>query len=483
MGKSLESFHVIDICAAPTAEYVLRVLAWFNRGIKEVFIRAIDENSSRAMKTRFILSHHFSITPGAPRIFDLELEDLEFSCLEISHVFKESSCPQVDSLTTNEVVEFPVYHLLLDLLLAKEEGFEVYTQWKGHEVPLLTVEVDKVTGYTVEYTGEKVRELLNSLTSALYRCGFLLSPYWKEVALKISQFDDVILGVDTNVLLAATLTEHLFNHLSITDVKKYVSTPNWLLVVVPSAVMHELEQGANLRERGYLTDKGRVSYRGLQEILDIDRRQDLSGVSLLIVGESNPVLDTRVELRRLREEIGKEAKVLAEVAGEKATVWQSKPSSGDMIIRDQFKHFLKQIDFHKGLYFVTSDKSNAALARAEGLNSIYYRFPPWQSIRGTIRPPAIPCKGESKELLLEVPLGKLIYELAVQFGLIKIPTEFGEIVIVCDQKGETLDHWIFRDLWFTNGLESLVDFYKKEGRISLKHVSSVWRQLVEREAE
>jgi len=84
---------------------------------------------------------------------------------------------------------------------------------------------------------------------------------------------------------------------------------------------------------------------------------------------------------------------------------------------------------------------------------------------------------------LEVPLGKLIYELAVQFGLIKIPTEFGEIVIVCDQKGETLDHWIFRDLWFTNGLESLVDFYKKEGRISLGHVRDVWRQLVEREAE
>ena len=45
---------------------------------------------------------------------------------------------------------------------------------------------------------------------------------------------------------------------------------------------------------------------------------------------------------------------------------QTKLSTGDMIIRDQFKQFLRQIDFHKGMYFLTSDKSNAALAQTEG---------------------------------------------------------------------------------------------------------------------
>jgi len=474
--------RVLDVCAKELVDYVLECLSCFNRGSEVCLPRAFGENISRALKVAFILSRYFSIDVSPPRFSSLRVNGIESPCLTIP-LMLGYTLPQGEAFEPEGIVEFPVYHLLLDLLLLKRQGFEIYINRKSNKCHLLNIELDRETGYFIRYDGEREPTLLNSLVSALYRCGYVLSPFWKDVAMEISQYDDVILGVDTNILLGATLTEHLFVHLSLTDVKEFVSTPNWLLVVIPNAVMHELEQGANLREGALLTDNGRRSYRGLQEILDIDRREDLVGVSLLIVGESNPILDTRVELRRLRELLSKEMWMLAKVMSEEGITARSKPSSGDMVIRDQFKYFLRQIDFHKGVYFLTSDKSNAALARAEGLHSIYYKLPPWYylKVEEPMKPPAIPCEGAAETIQLMVPLGKLIYELAVEFGFLRIPTDFGEIQIECDRKGELLDHWVFKDLRFVQGLKRLLSFYQKEGRFPLGYVQDIWHRFVERE--
>jgi len=162
-------------------------------------------------------------------------------------------------------------------------------------------------------------------------------------------------------------------------------------------VVHELEQLANTRnDKGSLTRQGRIGFRALQEILELNRSADLTGISLMIVGAANPVFDARVELKGLREDFSrvrhlinstqKAAMSPASDEGDENTNGTAarqhnsrgskrSSSSCDMMIRAQYKEFLRQIDFHKGAFFLTADKSNAAMARAEGLQAIYYKQP------------------------------------------------------------------------------------------------------------
>ncbi len=240
--------------------------------------------------------------------------------------------------------------------------------------------------------------------------------------------------------------------------------------------MHELEQAANSRDdKGFLKFQGRMGFRALQEILELDLSADLTGISLTIVGEANPVLDTRVELRGLREDFSMRAtkQALPRLA--------PKISSGDTIIRDQFKHFLRQMDFHKGVYFLTSDKTNAALAKTEGLHSVYYKTPPWYKAKEEVKLPGIPCKPGPGQITIAVPLGKLIYELAVQFGRIKVGWDTEETEIACDGKGESLDRWILKDLRIKDyELKKLLRNYESTGKFPLDHVKKMWNDLSER---
>src|SRR2546428_6542105 len=45
------------------------------------------------------------------------------------------------------------------------------------------------------------------------------------------------------------------------------------------------------------------------------------------------------------------------------------------MIRDQFKAFLRGMDFRKGVFFLTMDKTNASLAAAEGLTALRIQYP------------------------------------------------------------------------------------------------------------
>jgi hypothetical protein len=203
----------------------------------------------------------------------------------------------------------------------------------------------------------------------------------------------------------------------------------------------------------------------------------------MIAGAANPVLDTRVELRGLREDFsrlptddnkespqGEERRRLTHV------------SSGDMMIRAQYKEFLRQIDFHKGVFFLTADKGNAAMARAEGLHAIYYKAPHGDVVRAPHEPQTIPCQSSSGPIRLDVPIGKLLYELAVQFLAIRV--EWGQhqgVTLQSDGKGESLDHWLMRELRIDRGdVRKLLDIYGRIGKIELSRVSSVWSEIMER---
>jgi hypothetical protein len=144
-----------------------------------------------------------------------------------------------------------------------------------------------------------------------------------------------------------------------------------------------------------------------------------------------------------------------------------------MIIRSQLKTFLRQLDFHKGAYFLTADKSNAALARAEGLCPIYVR-PPSKTPR--IRWREGDGWKQREEMRMRVPIGKLVYDMAVEFRPLTIRRGDQDIKVKCDPKGEMIDHWVHKNLEIEReGLERLQGDY--QGKFGLRRVRRTWRRL------
>jgi hypothetical protein len=216
--------------------------------------------------------------------------------------------------------------------------------------------------------------------------------------------------------------------------------------------------------------QGRMAFRALEEILEVDQSSDLPGTSLVITGEANPILDTRVELKGLREDLSKGGQ--REMQGQGPLASFIHFSSGDTIIRDQIKRFAKMLDFHKGLFFLTSDRSNAALAKAEGLHPVYYKMPNLYEAKRELTPPTVQCDPKSERIVLGVPFGKLLYELAVQYGSVKVVWDTTHVEVGCDGKGENLDFWLHKYLRIKKGkgLNNLLKNYELVGRFSLEHV-------------
>jgi DNA-binding protein Alba len=499
-GGSGEDRPSITVGGKRILEYVFDCAAQFNRGADEVVLQSVKQSISKATEVSQILTRHLGVNVLPTSVRQLTKEGMHFThtetVLRCEDSFREKGDYTLDPEA--DYLEFPLYHLLLDLLLHRnskltignyEQGADTDAKDSGHSQrnALLTIvesergfrcipdqDLLQVIAKKTEGQRERQQGTLARLVAVFGRCGLLLSPRWDEVCQKLAESDDVVLGVDTNILYECIITQQLLDGFVFSSASDYLHTPNWALVVIPSAVMHEIEQIANSRTRGgRLSFQGRMGYRALQEIMELDQSKDLTGVSLLIAGETNPILDMRVELRGLREDMRYSAR------GAGQAHFFSKMSAGDTVIRDQFKTFLRQIGFHKGAFFVTADKSNAVLAQTEGLNSLYYQTPPWSSLlmQGeTVEPPRVDFDGEG--VTLSIPLGKLIYELTVEFGEIWIAYDDSEISLECDSKGESLDHWVNRDLRIAGkDLKKLVANYKDHGRFPLTKVSNIWKEL------
>jgi DNA-binding protein len=495
---------VVDVCGKRVLEYVLDALAKYNRGASSIRIRATAGNISKGVGVSRILADHFSFKTESTALYDTELDGQKTSCLEIQVARAGDISSGASDVPMSEgFVEFPACHLLLDLLLWKSGPLRLF-KTENESQALVTITPDRwnfrcaVTDAASVMRDGGRKSLAARLTDAYYRSGLLLSPYWEQVGRSLSQFDDVILGVDTNILLGASLSEQLINSVFLIDPRDYIHTPNWVLVVIPNAVIHELEQFANCRDsKGFLLDDGRLAFRALQEILELNDSADLSGISLVVVGDADPALDARIELRALRQDfvlrreqdLAAAAKAVRGIGGDEAKhgagrlEWShmsGKGASGDMIIRAQYKQFLRQIDFHKGVFFLTADKSCAALARAEGLHSIYYKKPESKEVLVERRSPSIPGKKNSVDIRLTVPIGKLIYELAVEFGTIRIEWSGGSVELQCDLRGESLDRWVRRQLKVVNrdAFAALAkNYHGSGGRINLSQVNDSWRRI------
>lgn len=448
--------QVLDIWSKRILEYIPDALARLNRGENNLVIRAISGNVAIGLGSAHILHQEFGIEIDCVKVKPFQFGKMETFCIEITlkgNSMVTTSPARGNDLPKSDFIDFPVYHLLLDWWLHEQGELQLFY----YGTLLATIQRDGSIVFD-----KKMDRAIN----ALCRCGLLWPANWQEIAGRLAVYDDVILGVDTNILFNCTMSEHLLPALSLANHRGYVTTPNWILFVVPSGVMHELEEAANVRDdKGLLKTRGRMGFRALQEVIELNQNAGIPGVSLLIAGEANPVLDTRIELQGLRADLCKSQQDATDEAPR-----PRKSSSGDMIIRSQFKNFLRQLDFHKGAYFITADKSNATLARAEGLCPIY------------VRPPAkTPLKIEGSKgewVRMSVPTGKLIYEMAVQFRPLTIRHGGRDIVVKCDAKGETIDNWIYRKLEIESpGLEKLQSDYR--GKFSLNKTAEVWNRLIQ----
>lgn len=377
-------------------------------------------------------------------------------------------------------IEFPIYHLLLDWWLYCAGELKI-TAHSNEELFKLSEREGNLT-FEITAKNDKDKE---ELKAALTRSDVFMPKNWEDIIKEVSKYDDVILGIDTNILYHCSLSKHFLPSLSLIEPNEYVHTPNWVLITVPNSVMHELEGAANIRKGGgLLAHDGRMGFRALQEIIELNQCADIQGVSTLIIGEANPILDTRVEIQGLRQDLYK-------LGMSKFT--PRKSSGRDMIIRDQFKNFIRQINFHKGIYFLTADKSNAALAGAEGLNPIYfwpgecyYKNKYYSNIKSESQTNNRDKKSTSfaeeytikdTSVKLKVPVGKLIYEMAVEFGTISIEDKRGEkVTLECDRLGRTLDGWFYRRLEIKNKDYNMF-LRKYKGKFNLKTASDIWNKL------
>ena len=492
----------LDVCGKRTYEYVFESISLLNRGLP-VTLRGIGGNINKVMEIASILEQ-IGVEPTNIKLYPFKVCKFNtFSCeMDLISESKENDERITDysqlgyAGLRNEsngedyiYIDFPIYHLLFDRFLSGL--LEITVAARGGE-KLLKINEDRSGNLTFTIQAHQ-RDEVEQTFAALYRSGVLMPTNWKEIAYELSRNSDVILGVDTNIIYNCSISEHLLPAISLIEPHEYIQTPNWMLITIPNSAMHEVEESANIRDNvGKLDHSGRMGFRALQEIIELNLCSDIAGVSVLITGDANPVLDTRVELQGLRQDL-RRLQANLQVSKE---FFSKKTSSGDMIIRDQFKNFLRQMNFHKGTYFLTADKSNSALAKAEGLKPVYFDQPEYYydgiyhalSIDKLLASnPACQeyvvreCedfKDEPNQIKIVIPIGKIIYEMATEFGNIEISNGLKSIKIHCEELGKNLDYWFSRKLMIGGSdLNFLLKEYK--GVFPLSKALNLWININE----
>lgn len=486
---------IVSVAGNRAIEYLFECISLFNEGYTKVEIQAYGRNISKALEIAHILKQELHAKLLKSESFTFRFQDIPMAGLRIpvqvpkstplDHPQSETRSELDESFGKSGFIHFCTYQLLCSRYLKKSQRLTISLpanrdhrgskEVTGKREILAVNRVDERTTYTSD-PWKYARFLSSRTESALFRSGVLLPQNWVEVAKQLSKHDDVIAGLDTNVFYNCHLSRHILPAMSLVEHRPYVHTPNWLLLVVPATVMYELEEAANIRQdNGLLRHQGRMAYRALQEILELGENIDIPGVSVIISGEADPVLDTRADISGIRKDLHR--MFASQNPSLKDRFKLRKSSSGDMTIRNQFKRFLRQIDFHKGTYFLTADKSNSALALAEGLHPIYITHPGRRS--NEFLPMQVTNEGTEKDVedfQIRPALGTLLYELCVSHGEILIDAGEQSFTLECDKKGSSMDYWLRKSLRIDRYyLEALLEGY--EGRFNLKKVALLWRKL------
>lgn len=280
----------------------------------------------------------------------------------------------------------------------------------------------------------------SSLANALIRSG-LLTPDLERYTSIVSQWDDVIFGLDTNLFYTGMITASLLNMLLKIPSGNFIDSPDWATLVLSKVAMGEIENRAT---RSNDHRARREALRAIQEIMLINRSKDLEGVSMFLTGTIPPEISFS--------------------SGETNSI-------RDSIIREHFRNFLKNLDFYKGSYFLTQDFNNATLAEAEGLVTLYIKKP-------------LPVKKDYTLLGMDtITASEVIYESSVEFLPLVLEADGIKLNVLSDWSGKTLEDWEdwkVRIEWCNDapGIRSKLEYWINDETLST--MISGWRNLRER---
>lgn len=486
----------INIYGRKTTEHVIECLARINQGAETINLRAFGGNVQKGIELAQMLTNELSAKVVNTEIKSYKIDGISIPCLGIEIKVGESDYIQ-DHFKAGKVrtkflggrtdfINYSTYSLLADWSLNQSGSMNIYDR-KGNTTPLLRIQKANGGGRKKIKLHPKLLDMLKNsnvdpgtmdrLSASLKRAGFLQPFHWKEIGKKLAEFDDVVLGLDTNMLYNCTISEHLIPIMALVQAENYSHRPNWIMLVIPRMVMHELENAANIRnEQGLLIHSSRMAYRALQEISDLKRNTDIQGLTLVIPGKALPMQGLQEDLKSIKEGIHRMSHSPRPV---------HKSSVGDAAIRQQFKHFLQTLDFHKGSYFLTADKSNAAMAMVESMDPIYLKYPNYRGLgarQGEIHPFKLTDDGGELDLDFDVPIGTIIYELAVSFG--EIALGFGLdneniVTLECDRWGESLQRWVHKQLLISeSNLHEWIGAYG--GRVDLESAFRYFKKITQR---
>ncbi len=354
-------------------------------------------------------------------------------------------------VSKGRILDFPVLQLLITSIKNNQGHLIVKAKPDdGSEGP-----VDKLisigsspANYHIKIISDR-SDHLNNLTSAMCRSG-LVKPYdLEKVTHSMIESEDLVLGLDTNLIYNCIVSEHLLSGFEKANPFSYSKMPNWLLLAVPGVVMKEIENAANHKKKGRLTHIGRLGFRALQEIMVLQENRGSSGSAVLVVGSTNPQ-----QLRYSDED-------------------SSKIENADSLIRDQFRNFIRELDMRKGVYFLTMDKTNASLGRAEGLNSIRVNHPKMLRTGYDLYQ-----LGEETVLL-----ARILYEIAVEFGVIEISwKEHGRMHYFELDSGwqwKNMGHWENWQLLCSGYDNHFFREVNNYDEVDVEKISSYWKELRE----
>lgn len=198
----------------------------------------------------------------------------------------------------------------------------------------------------VDERSKMIIKFKSYLINALMRAS-ILKPDLKKHRERISHWDDVILGLDTNIFYNGITTSCLLDSFLKIPSGDFIDSPDWVTLVLSKVAMGEIENMAN---HSRIPFHRKQALRAIQEIMLINKSKDLEGVSMFLAGNIPPSFSfTHTDKNK------------------------SNNTVRDSTIREQFRVFLKNLDFHKGSYFLTEDFNNGVLAEAEGLNALYLK--------------------------------------------------------------------------------------------------------------
>lgn len=253
-----------------------------------------------------------------------------------------------------------------------------------------SVEYNFDVDWPVDFPEEQIANEHDRIRDAFIRSGVAEHLNLDDVMAELRSQDDVILGVDGNLLRDGVLTSALLEEIYKEDF------PNWILIGIPKLVVSGVESAAKeeFTERGHPlvgwpTYEGRVGQRALQEIMDLRRADpDRPGLSVMTIGELQ----------------------------ERGEAYSQNGWRLDARIRDQFRQFLDDVGFRKGTYFLSQNRVNVMMTDTEGGEGLHLQKPEYEGLR----------RGN----VSTTDFAHLMHELCVQFGSIRIKSRESDETLI-----------------------------------------------------